>query len=198
MTYVEKTEHTGRDTPKVERQRDRKVILLLASSEYGSSNVVLAVVSELVLLNLYDIHVASFKPLHHRIKQLNKSVPIHGSPVIFHLVAGTSAFESLCTKNEYIGPYTPGIRGAKAMHKITMPALLNTWEGPEYVAGYKSCLKIICSINPDIVVVEPSMSQGLEACEKLSYKCVILSANTFHDLSHQQQPLSTRAFKFPA
>lgn len=194
---VEKIEHTGRDSPK-DRPPGRKSILLLTSSEYGSSNVVLAVVSELVLLQKYDIHIASFKPLHHRIKQLNKSIPSNGFPVTFHLVTGSSAFEALSTKNRYIGPYTPGIRGTKDTHKITMPAVLNTWEGSEYVAGYKSCLKIICSVNPNIVVIEPSFSQGLEACEKLSYKCVILSSNTFHDLSYQQQSLPSRLLRIPA
>lgn len=171
---------------------------MFTSSEYGQANVILAVAHELLLLCEYEVHIASFKAFRSRINELNHSIPKNIHPAIPHRVSGMPITETLVAKNQFIEPYSPSIKGALSTYKITMPALANTWEGPEYIAGFKTCLSILCSVNPNLVVAEPLMCQGLEACETLNYKCVVLSPNTFQDMFRRRQSLPTQLLRIPA
>ena len=176
-----------------------KKILFLTSSEYGQANVILAVAYELLLLEQYEIHIASFAPLAKRIPDLNRLASCsNGIPAVFHTVAGPSAMESLLAKDEYIGPFRPGIKGAVDTYRITLPAMATSWDGPEYMVGYESCLKIIREVDPDILVIDPLMSQGLEVCNVLSRNCIVLSPNTFKDILAKQQPVFHNLCRIPA
>jgi hypothetical protein len=198
-TFIEKVVSTNRGgSGNTSRNGSRKKVLLFTNSEYGQANVILAVAYELLLLGEYEVHIASFKSLRSRINDLNRSISKSVLPAIFHTVVGASAMEALIAKNEFIGPYPPGIKGAIATYKVTIPALATIWEGPEYMTGYKSCLRILCSVNPNVVVLEPFMCQGIEACETLSYKNVILSPDPFQEVFRKQQPLFKQLLRIPA
>lgn len=177
-----------------------KKILFLTSSEYGQANVILAVAYELLLRREYEIHIASFAPLSGRIKDLNELAKTCGSiPAVFHTVPGPSALEALSAKDEFVGPYPPGIRGAIDTYRVTLPAMAAAWDENEYMLGYESCVYILQSLKPDMVIVDPLFSQGLEACTQLSWKCVILSPNTFQEILRKRQPLSRFQFsRYPA
>ncbi|TVY67503.1 Glycosyltransferase sdnJ, partial [Lachnellula suecica] len=183
----------------VEEVRPKKA-LFMTSSEYGQANVILAVVYELLLRREYEIHVASFTPLKTRIKELNEQAGANGSNAArFHTVAGTSALEALGARDEFIGPFPPGVKGAQETYRVTLPAMATTWGEDEYMAGYKSCTEIVQSVNPDVIVVDPIFSQGLEVCRELKRNCVILSPNTFQDMLRKRQPISRlQFFRYPA
>ena len=178
-----------------------KRILFFTSSEYGQANVILAVAYELLLQN-YDIHIASFAPLKDRIPKLNQlasSISIGmASAATFHLVDGSSAQEALLARDEFIGPFPPGVRGAIDCYKTTLPAMATTWDGNVYMHGYNRCLKILDTVVPDLNVCDPLMSQGLEACNTRSRHCVILSPNTFREIMAKQQPIFPTFFRYPA
>jgi len=75
--------------------------------------------------------------------------------------------------------------------------MADTWSESEYMSGYQSCLDIVGSVEPDIIIVDPLMSQGLEACNTLSRKHVILSPNTFLELLRKKQSLFSQLFTIP-
>jgi len=172
-------------------------ILFFTSSEYGQANVILAVSYELLILQKYEVHIASFAPLQRRIHELNESLPKTVPPAAFHGIAGPAALDALTAKDEFIGPFSPGIRGALDTYKFTLPAMADTWSESEYMSGYQSCLDIVGSVEPDIIIVDPLMSQGLEACNTLSRKHVILSPNTFLELLRKKQSLFSQLFTIP-
>lgn len=179
-----------------------KKVLFLTCSEYGQANVILAVAYELLLRGKYDVHIASFAPLESRIPMLNNLASFNSSgkasSASFHLVAGPSAQEALLARDEFIGPFPPGISGAIDCYKTTLPAMATTWEWPVYMSGYTSCLRILDCVNPDLVVCDPLMSQGLEACNTRSRDVVVLSPNTFREILSRQQPLLQMLFRYPA
>jgi len=178
----------------------RKKILCLTSSEYGQANVILAVAYELLLRREYEVHIASFESLRGRIKDLNDLAETdHPTAASFHAVPGPSALEALAAKDEFIGPYPPGIRGALDTYRVTLPAIATTWNEHGYMLGYEGCIQILQAVNPDIIVVDPLFSQGLEACTKLSQSCVVLSPNTFQEILRKKQPISRlQFFRYPA
>jgi hypothetical protein len=179
-----------------------KRLLFLTSSEYGQANVILAVAYEFLLLQIYDVHIASFAPLKNRIPELNKVASSNSagkaSTAKFHLVAGPSAQEALLARDEFIGPFPPGVCGAIDCYKTTLPAMATTWEGTVYMSGYSSCLDVLDTVNPDLIVCDPLMSQGLEACNTRSRDCVVLSPNTFREIMAKQQPIFPTIFRYPA
>jgi hypothetical protein len=185
-------------SPSVEETRKR--VLLLTSSEYGQANVILAVIYELLIWRKYEVHVASFAPLKGRIKELNELAATNeSSAAVFHTVPGTAALEALTAKDEFIGPYPPGIRGAIDTYRVTLPAVANAWNEHEYMTGYESCNQILQDVKPDVTVVDPLFSQGLEACTKIPRECVILSPNTLQDILRKRQPFSRlHFFRYPA
>ena len=162
--------------------------------------MILAVAYELLLRRDYKIHIASFSPLKGPVKELNElATTDESTAAVFHTVPGLSALEALTAKDEFIGPYPPGIRGALNTYRVTLPAMATTWDEHGYMVGYESCISILQAVNPDIVVVEPLFSQGLEACTKLSRNCVVLSPNTFQDILRKKQPISRlQFFRYPA
>jgi hypothetical protein len=164
-TFDEKVPIDSQRTVKNESSQ-RKKILFLTSSEYGQANVILAVAYELLLRQGYEIHI----------------------PATFHTIAGPSLSQCLEQKDEFIGPYPPGIRGALKTYRVTLPSMATAYNEAQYMAGYESCLKIVSSVESDLIVVEPMLDQGLDACKKLSRRYVVLSPNTFQELLRYKQP----------
>lgn len=186
-----------------------KKIFFFTSSEHGQCQVVLAVAHELLLLQKYEIHIMSFGPLAKRIVELNDAVTTilskgptsSDSPLsqaTFHTIPGLASLDALSKKSPEIGPHGPGISGAIFLYTVIVPAVFKTWNGPEYMAGYDACLATLKSVNPDLIVAEPLICQGLEACKFLGRGYVVLSPNTFKDVLKKDQSLWARLTKIPA
>jgi len=181
-------------------EETRKRVLFFTSSEYGQANVILAVIYEILLRREFEVHLASFGPLQKRVKELNGlAVTNEKTAAVFHTVPGKSALEALTAKDEFIGPYRPGIRGAIDTYRVTLPAVATAWNEHEYMTGYESCSQILQDVKPDVTVVDPLFSQGLEACTKIPRECVILSPNTLQDILRKRQPFFRfHFFRYPA
>ena len=177
----------------------QKRVLFLTASEYGESNVVLAVAYELLLRRNYEIHIGSFSPLAARVKEINSlAASVASSPAVFHTVAGQAVDQILNARDDFFGPYPPGVRGGIDTFKVTIPVLATAWDGPAYLVGYESCLEIIRNVEPDLLVVGSLMNQGQDACQTLQRKYVVLSPNTFREILGKQQPILSQLFKYPA
>lgn len=176
---------------------EQKRVLFLTASEYGEANVVLAVAYELLLRQKYEVHIGSFSPLKSRVEELNTlaSTP---NPAVFHTVAGPSINEILTARDDFFGPYPPGIQGAIDSFRVSIPVIATAWDGPGYMVGYESCLEIIREVKPDLLVVGSLMNQGHDACQTLQMKCVILSPNTFREILMKQQPVLSQLLVYPA
>lgn len=176
-----------------------KRVLFLTASEYGEANVVLAVAYELLLRQKYEVHIGSFSPLEPRIKELNTfATSVVSNQAVFHTIAGPSADEILKARDDFFGPYPPGIRGAINSFKVTIPVIATAWDGPGYMVGYKSCLEVIHNVKPDLLVVGSLMNQGQDACQTLHKKYVVLSPNTFREILSKQQPILSQLLTYPA
>lgn len=174
-------------------------MLFLTASEYGEANVVLAVAYELLLRQKYEVHIGSFSPLKSRIKELNSvAESVTSSQAVFHTVAGPSIDEILTAREDFFGPYPPGVQGAINSFKISIPVIATAWDGPGYMVGYKSCLEIISNVQPDLLVVGSLMNQGHDACQTLQKKYIILSPNTFREILGKQQPILSQLLTYPA
>ena len=184
--------------PEKPAAKEKKRVLFLTNSEYGQANVVLAVAYELLLRQEYEVHIGSFAPLGPRVKELNLLIPHNESPAVFQTVKGPAMLEAAYEKFKDIGPFRPGIFGAIDTYRVTLPALATAWDGPEYLVGYESCVDIINTINPDLLVIEPLFNQALDACESLSKSCVVLCPNTFRDILMKQQPMLQQLCRYPA
>jgi hypothetical protein len=177
----------------------QKRVLFLTASEYGEANVVLAVAYELLLRQKYEVHIGSFSPLESRVKELNSQAEnAASSQAVFHTVSGPSIDEILRARDDFFGPYSPGVRGAINSFKISIPVIATAWDGPGYMVGYKSCLEVISSVQPDLLVVGSLMNQGHDACQTLQKRYLILSPNTFREILGKQQPILSQLFRYPA
>jgi hypothetical protein len=175
-------------------------ILLLTSSEYGQSNVVLALAHELALRPNVQVHIASFAVLDKRVSQLQDSLQAAGStfPVTFHPLSGLSVGEALARKLETVNNLThaPGVKGA-ILSYTRLINIVAPWSGPEYIEVYERCMEIIKSVNPHTIVVEAILSQAVDACRTLLRKYMVISPNSFTELITQRQPALAFFWKYP-
>ena len=93
----------------------RKSILIFANSEYGQSNVMLAVVYELLFQGEFDIHIASFPSLKQRLNELLATLTSkEATRLTFHGLPGRAMLEVVNSQrgDEFGKPHRPGIQGS--------------------------------------------------------------------------------------
>ncbi|KAH8684259.1 putative UDP-glucoronosyl and UDP-glucosyl transferase [Tricladium varicosporioides] len=189
---------TNQECPESSARRhnpERRPILFFTSSDYGQANVILAVCYEL-LQRQYEVHIVSFAPLKNRVLELNQMTT--KGQAVFHTVPGLTSMEALALNKEFVGPFPPGVQGALRTYEITLPAMATIWTESEYMIAYESCLDILKSVDPGVIVIDPLMSQALDACITLSRKYIVLSPNTFQDILRKQQPFFSQLARYPA
>lgn len=178
----------------------RRNILFITNSALRRSTVSMAVAHEFLLRPEYDVHLASFASLAKAVTDLNvrsKALSDRASEVTFHTIAGKSMKEAAGRETEFIEMHRLGFRGAIEAYNKVLPAAFASWNGSEYMIVYSSCVEIIENVNPDILVVDPLFSHGVDACQTLSRKFIILSPNTFKDHAIREQPNGAALWKYP-
>ncbi|KAH6665803.1 putative UDP-glucoronosyl and UDP-glucosyl transferase [Halenospora varia] len=177
-------------------------ILFITNSELGQASVILAVAHEFLIRPEYKVHIASFSALKNCITELNDDADRANSGLenaaTFHVIAGKSMREAAGRATEFLEMHPHGMTGALYAYDNVLPATFAPWDGPKYMEGVESCIEIIKDVQPDIVAVDPLFSQGVDACNTLGQKCLILSPNTLKELVLQNQPGATPMTKFPA
>lgn len=180
----------------------RGSILFVTNSELGQASVMLAVAHEFLIRSEHDVHIASFPALQTHVDELNDTADrlMSGcsTKATFHTLSGRSMKEAAPPGTEFLDLHPPGVSGALFAYDNVLPATFAPWRGAEYMIGYSSTVEIINAVDPDLVVVDPLFSQGVDACNSLDKKCIILSPNTFKELVLDRQPNGGALWKFPA
>ncbi|KAL9109104.1 MAG: hypothetical protein Q9227_006195 [Pyrenula ochraceoflavens] len=156
-----------------------KRVLFFTNSELGQATVCLAVAHEFLLRPQYDVHIASFTALEESVSALNtRAAELSGgsaSTATFHTIAGKSMKEAAGRKTEFVEMHPPGFEGALYAYERVLPATFASWNGPEYMIGYSSCVDTLGGVQPDIVVIDPLLSQAIDACNELGTKYLLRS-----------------------
>jgi hypothetical protein len=177
-----------------------KKILFFTNSEYGQANVVFATAYELLLRGC-EIHIASFdsagaslgSSVQKRVTDLSYevygAVPKGNKSAIFHRINGPSMTEALLQRftdqSEFL--HGTGVKEALRMYPL-LTHVVCAWDGQEYIQGYDSCVEIIKTVSPDIIVIEILCAQAIDACNILHQNFIILSPNTFKETLGGVQP----------
>ncbi|KAL4968609.1 uncharacterized protein BDV14DRAFT_187709 [Aspergillus stella-maris] len=197
----------------------RKTILIFTNAELHQANPVLAVSYELLFRQIYNVHIASFHELESHVQALNAqavntymATPTaaftsidEASTATFHILPGRTMSDAVRTKYPYpetdCGMYGVGFFNARRAYKL-LSEMACPWEGDEYIACFKRCVEVIEAVEPDIVVVEPLLAQGVDAARFTERgrgrgrRLVILCPNGVRDCV--MQPRLGSLWKFPA
>lgn len=175
-------------------------ILFLTLSELGQATVSLAVAHEF-LIRSYDVHIGSFAPLETAVSTLNiraASLSSVTNRATFHPLTGPPMAEVVRCSNiskDSFAVHKVGFRAALSTYKHILPILATSWDGPQYMAIYQDCSTLIRTLQPAIVVLDPLFLQAVDACRMLEQRYVVLSPNTFKELT--VQPRLASLWKYP-
>ncbi|KAI9713657.1 MAG: hypothetical protein M1812_006629 [Candelaria pacifica] len=177
-----------------------KKILFITQSEYGQSNVHLAVAYEAALKEDVEVHIASFAPLKSRVTELQERISHKTAgkkTVTFHIIEGQAQLEAL--GDDILKDFSqgPGFQNAVASY-AGIPKILLTWDIAEYIRMYERVVKIIEAVDPVIVAQDNLHIAGLDACRNLGRNHVILSPNTPKEFVNSLQPNLAGFWKYPA
>jgi hypothetical protein len=183
-------------------------LLFMTNSEHGAANVHLAVSYE--ILTQYpdvEVHFLSFPGLEKQVRavstQASETVPgaAKVAPIIFHTLPGLSISKTIGSqfKTEFQNVIThpPGVAGAIQSYKA-VAAFAAAWTGEEHLKIYAAAASSIQDINPALVVLDPVLIPGIEACRDLKMKYAILSPNPMSQTILPQQPRGAMLWKYPA
>lgn len=137
-------------------------ILFLTNSELGQCNVAFAVAEEFLRRGEFAVHLGSYSPLATLVEDLNKRVDC-GRSAEFHEIPGPSMTDLAIRSNVGLLFHRPGVRGATQGFAKVATAMRN-WRPSEYRKAYESCTSMIEKLQPDVVVVDPILHVGLDAC----------------------------------
>jgi len=169
-------------------------ILLITNAEYGQANVILAVAQELSFNPAYKVHVSSFADLEVRVDQANKD-PRVASPIQFHGVLVPSMTE-LIKRHNVVLPHAPGIPSAIPSFTTLNRSILG-WESDEYMTAYHAFLKLIESVNPSALVLDPGIWMAHDAARQLGINFILLTPSSAKELSADAMPMGSAFWKYP-
>lgn len=182
-----------------------KKILLAVNCEYGQANVFLAVAHSLQALDPdVQIHIASFAPIASDVlsaSEYSKQCTQGARPWHFHLLDGPFFQQAIAALKgtERLGEAllkSPNFFSTIEVLSWVMNLML-PWNGPEFVQIYKSFVRVVDDVQPDIIVVDSLLSPVLTACRHLKFKHLVLSPNTLKDFATALQPNGAMFWKFP-
>ena len=159
----------------------------------------LAVVYELLIQGEFDIHLASFPELEQRVNDLLFAhTSKEASHLTFHALPGQTLTKAMASHGEEFGtPRHAGVRGSIASYG-KLPEIITPWDEYEYLRGYDYCLELLETLDPVVVVVDPVLTQGLDACRQTSRKHILLSPTSLKETAIHQQPRLGFFWKYPA
>lgn len=170
-------------------------VLFLTNSELGQCNVALAVAEEFLRHGDFNVHFASFHAAVPLIQELNTRVDTV-YPVEFHEIWGPSMTDLAVRSMVGLLYHRPGMKGATEGFTKVSNAMSN-WKPTEYARAYRSCLEIIEKVRPAVVVIDPILHLGLDACENITAQKVILWPVPIKDVVVLDQPKAGVLWKYP-
>lgn len=180
-----------------------KKILQLTCSEHGQANVHLAVAHALTEQDpSVEIHIGSFSQLSNSVKGASdhvvKSVP-GASPFHFHELSGTSYMDCILQMSlDFFSviAIAPGLRNSLPMLK-GLANCATPWNSDQFLEVYREIVRVIKSVDPDLVVVDNLFCPALSACRHLKRNWLVLSPNALKDFAGSRQPNLGGLWKYP-
>ncbi|KAL1879697.1 hypothetical protein VTK73DRAFT_6872 [Phialemonium thermophilum] len=182
-----------------------KRVLILTNSEHGQANVCLATSYALLTVDEeVEVHFASFAAIEDDVQEIAEFASEHntksGRRIIFHKINGLDMQSAWSRPEVYLDKellkrrksFGDAWRQMRILLQVMFP-----WSGPEYVEIFESVVDIIEDVNPDIIAVDPILSQALTACRHLGRKFVVLSPNTIKEFSIAAQPWGEALWRYP-
>lgn len=203
----------------------RNSILFFTNSEWGQANVILATIHELLILDEFDIHLASYSTLQSRLDDIfqthaaayprplkivsgeqpkwtsddkNAVTGSNRPSITFHTIPGHSIAE-LCHRDGIAAslPHVPGLKGGVASY-ARLEEFFFRHSVDEYMEQQRSSKGIVSGIQPAVILAEQGFCPGLDACNELGRPFTILSPNSFKDFEQRFQPWMGMLWKYPA
>ncbi|KAJ5917833.1 hypothetical protein N7454_010208 [Penicillium verhagenii] len=170
-------------------------ILFLTNSELGQANVTLAVAEEFLSRNEFSVHIASFAPLARLVSDLNQRISCPQS-VKFHEIYGP-CMEDLAVRSEVgLMDHKPGVVGAvRGFQKVRV--VMSSWTSLEYGKAFQICVDLLTELRPAVVVVDPILHVGLNACQSVGSRVAVLWPVPLKDVVILNQPNAGVLWKFP-
>lgn len=176
-------------------QQQPRDVIFFTNSELGQCNVALAVAEEFLRRGDFRVHMASFRPLARMVEELNKRADA-AHPAEFHEIWGPCMTDLAIRSNVGLLFHRPGVSGAVEGFTKVSTAMSN-WRPSEYAKAYRSCIAIIEKIRPAVVVVDPILHVGLDACETTKMRMVVLWPVPLKDVVILNQPKAGALWKYP-
>ncbi|KAJ5718684.1 hypothetical protein N7488_004330 [Penicillium malachiteum] len=170
-------------------------ILFLTNSELGQANVSLAVAEEFLFQGEFRVHIASFKPLAASVEALNRRCPsIHSA--LFHEIDGPCMEDLAIRSHVGLIHHKPGVIGtAEGFQKVNRA--MSSWKSSEYTRAYQRCLDILKVTQPGVAVLDPLLHVGLDACQHLTTRLVVLWPVPPKDIVILNQPNARVLWHYP-
>ncbi|KAH8194087.1 hypothetical protein TruAng_011750 [Truncatella angustata] len=184
----------------------RAKVLFFTNSDSGQSNVVLAVIYDLLRQNRVDVHIASWPALESRLKTLYQEVqdadPSRSiSPITFHNLASFPGFGVFLEKNKDRRkadvPHPPGRLGAARISLLTVRALA-TWEPEEYLSLFDWAADLVKELGPALVVLDPFLIPIHDMSRHFKWNYAVLSPCTLAHGFMLEQPWFSAFWRYPA
>lgn len=172
-------------------------ILFLTNSERGQANVFLAVIQEIVHLDIdssLDLHVCSFAPLSTIISKLQL-------PVSFHELRGTTWQEALFTRPEHrweeLTNQPPTLWNSNESATI-MPHIACPWSHDEMSDMVSQLQTVVADVKPDLVIIDNLLTPAVTICyPNPKPRWIVLSPNTYKEFILFMQPNRQAFWKYP-
>lgn len=92
--------------------------------------------------------------------------------------------------------HKPGIAGAvDGFQKVR--TIMSSWTSSEYGRAYRSCVDIVNELKPAVVVVDPILHVGLNACRSVGSRVAVLWPVPLKDVVILNQPNAGFLWKYP-
>ncbi|KAL4866961.1 hypothetical protein BDV12DRAFT_198689 [Aspergillus spectabilis] len=176
-------------------------VLFLANSEHGQTNIVLAIIHELLVRGEVNVHLASFPVLEKRLEKLLRDNEQsydanYRSRIHFHPVRGPSNTEIFIRTGKRGAFHPPGYTGSVLGFKSLCEDIWG-WTESEYVDIYQSCVEIIQKTNPSLCAIDFFFLQGRDAAHNAGHTCVLLNTTSLSHIVLGLQKNAAWAWKYP-
>ncbi|KAL4916755.1 diacylglycerol acyltransferase-domain-containing protein [Aspergillus aurantiobrunneus] len=176
-------------------------VLFLANSEHGQTNIVLAIIHELLVRGGVEVHLASFPVLEKRLEKLlrdnERSYDAkYRSRIHFHPVRGPSNTEIFIRTGKRGAFHPPGYTGSVLGFKSLCEDIWG-WTESEYVDIYESCVEIIQGTNPSLCAIDFFFLQGRDAAYNTGQTSVLLNTTSLSHIVLGLQRNGAWAWKYP-
>lgn len=156
--------------------------LFLTNAESGQANPALAMAHEASTRPGAEVHIASFPVLAQRVAGLSPGLTFH--PLDGKDLIGGLKMQGFSERDL---PHLPTAKDFAPYGK-NMTSIMAGWSGASYMRIYESAKKVIEELNPGVIVVDPMLNPGIDACYSLNRDFIISSPNTPLDLARAHQP----------